>query len=168
MFQHCLFSYKNNKASHQVSMYIHLVLIPLISVIVKIIQIYLSTLGRVAVSASYLVIFFSLSLNFPMRTVTSRIYYCVKINPQWNWWRQPAVASQLSSLKFSCIAAFSEENYSRHSSAEDWCCLPLSTCKAAAYSNLKYVLDSLVCFFGPIAHWHCNAIAVFFCVCGNA
>lgn len=168
MFQHCLFSYKNNKASHQVSMYIHLVLIPLISVIVKIIQIYLSMLGIVAVSASYLVIFFSLSLNFPMRTVTSRIYYCVKINPQWKWWRQPAVASQLSSLKFPCIAAFSVENYSRHSSAEDWCCLPLSTCKAAAYSNLKYVLDSLVCFFGPIAHWHCNAIAVFFCVCGNA
>lgn len=91
-------------------MHNRLVLIPLISMIVKIIPIFLSVLGRVAVSTSYLVIFFSLSLNFPMSTVTSRIYCCVKINPQCNWRRQPAAASQLSSLKFSWIAAFSVEN----------------------------------------------------------
>lgn len=141
-------------------MHNRLVLIPLISMIVKIIPIFLSVLGRVAVSTSYLVIFFSLSLNFPMSTVTSRIYCCVKINPQCNWRRQPAAASQLSSLKFSWIAAFNVENYSRHSSAEDWCCLPLSTRMAFAYSDLKYVLDSLVCSFGLIEHWHCDAIAV--------
>lgn len=159
-FNNVFFFYKNKKASHQVSTYNHLVLIPLISMIVKIIQIFLSVLGRVAVSTSYLVIFFSPSLNFPMSTVTSRIYCYVKINPQCNWRRQPAVASQLCSLKFSWIAAFSVESYSTLSFAEDWCCLPLSTRMAFAYLDLKYVLDSLVCSFGLIAHWHSHAIAV--------